>query len=363
MFSPLIILSMIDSTVIQKLTKLLHYVQRFGDHNYELLGELTGIENVGNVLSNLKVLVGPSPKLDSLGLSLFHTTIKLTRNSKVKPLDFYYLLDGIVVASLKDVLTSDTIILDVVFPMGRWDFVQILEMMSERGLIGNYKTYLEYRREVYPVDYSTFNFDTLTFERVILDKPREPFQLPDLTDEFKPDWIDVYTLGKKQENPLRSWNDIAESIGVTSDEVVDHYFNHVVGKGLVDAFYTYLGKTDFRMTLIVNDTSKEIARELSRIVTLLRISYLHNDKIYAFIVGQRHTLIDIMEFINKLSSAYHFSYEIYVHPITPLRDFVRTYSIPYEHFTKDNKWSITLKELKENFEKELSRVLEERKNT
>ncbi|ACP55035.1 hypothetical protein [Saccharolobus islandicus] len=353
---------MINSTVIQKLTKLLHYVQRFGDHNYELLGELTGIENAGELLSKLKVLVGASPRFSSLGLSLFHTTIKLSKDSGLQPLDFYYLLNGMIIASLKDVLTSNTIVLDVVFPRSRWDFVQILEMMSERGLIGNYKTYLEYRREVYPVDYSTFNFDTLTFERAILDKAREPFQLPDLTDDFKPDWIDIYTLGKKQENPLRSWNDIAGSIGVTSDEVVDHYFNHVVSKGLVDAFYTYLGKTDFRMTLIVNDINEDIARELSRIATLLRISYLHNDKIYAFIVGQRHMLIDIMEFINKLSSAYHFSYEIYVHPITPLRDFVRTYSIPYEHFTKDNKWSITLKELKENFEKELSRVLEERRN-
>ncbi|MEM3283961.1 MAG: hypothetical protein QXJ41_09590, partial [Saccharolobus sp.] len=59
-------LSMIDSTVVQKLSRLLHYVQRFGDHNYELLSELTGIENVRNVLSNLKVLVGPSPKFHSL---------------------------------------------------------------------------------------------------------------------------------------------------------------------------------------------------------------------------------------------------------------------------------------------------------
>ncbi|AKA75110.1 hypothetical protein SULI_10845 [Saccharolobus solfataricus] len=354
---------MIDSTVIQKLAKLLYYVQRFGDHNYELLGELSGIENVRDVLSKLKVLVGPSPKFHTLGLSLFRAIIKLSKDSKLQPLDFYHLLDGMIMASLKDVLTSDTTILDIVFPKGRWDFVQILELMSERGLISDYKTYLEYKREVYPVDYSTFNFETLTFEKVILDKPRESFQLPDLTDDFKPDWIDVYTFGKKQANPLRSWDEIGKALGLSSDEVVNHYFNHVVGKGMVDAFYTYLGKTDFRITLIVNDTNEDIAKELSRIVTLLRISYLHNDKIYAVIVGQRHMLIDIMEFINKLSSVYRFSYEIYVHPVTPLRDFVRTYSIPYEHFTKENKWSITFKELKDNFEKELNRVLEERKNT
>ncbi|MCH4816037.1 MAG: hypothetical protein QXY87_05550 [Saccharolobus sp.] len=354
---------MTDFSDIQKLAKLLHYVQRFGDHNHELLWKLTGIQDVKDVLSKLKVLVGPSPKFHTLGLSLFHTTIRLSKESKLQPLAFYYLLDGMITASLKDVLTNDTIILTAVFPKGRWDFVQILEMINEKGLIKDYKTYLEYKKEVYPVDYSTFNFDTLTFENAILDKPREPFQLPDLTDDFKPDWIDIYTLGKKQENPLRSWDEIAKSLDISTDEVVDHYFNHVVGKGLVDAFYTYLGKTDFRMSLIVNDTNEEIARELSRIVTLLRISYLHNDKIYAAIIGQKHMLLDIMEFINKLSSAYHFSYEIYVHPITPLKDFVRTYSIPYEHFTKDNKWSITLRELKENFEKELNRVLEERKNT
>ncbi|QXJ28994.1 hypothetical protein J5U23_01863 [Saccharolobus shibatae B12] len=353
-------LSMIDSTVVQKLARLLHYVQRFGDHNYELLSELTGIENVGNVLSNLKVLVIPSPKFHSLGLSLFHTTIKLSKDSKLQPLDFYYLLDGMIMASLKDVLTSDTIVLDVVFPRGRWDFVQILEMMNERGLIGNYKTYLEYKKEVYPVDYSTFNFETLTFERAILDKPREPFQLLDLTDGFKPDWIDLYTLGKKQEDPLMNWDEIAKSLDISTDEVVDHYFNHVVGKGLVDAFYTYLGKTDFRMSLIVNDTNEEIARELSRIVTLLRISYLHNDKIYAFIVGQNHMLVSILDFINSLSSKYNFAYEVYVHPLSPPMRYVISSSIPYEHFTKDNKWSITLRELKDNFEKELNRILSER---
>ncbi|MEM3234415.1 MAG: hypothetical protein QW125_13075 [Saccharolobus sp.] len=350
-------LSMIDSTVVQKLSRLLHYVQRFGDHNYELLSELTGIENVRNVLSNLKVLVGPSPKFHSLGLSLFHTTIKLSRDSKLQPLDFYYLLDGMIIASLKDVLTSNSVILDVVFPRGRWDFVQILELMSERGLIGNYKTYLEYKREVYPVDYSTFNFENLTFEKTILDKPREPFQLPDLTDGFKPDWIDLYTLGKKQADPLRSWDEIAESIGVTTDEVVDHYFDHVVGKGLVDAFYTYLGNLDFRMSLIVNDTNEEIVRELSRIVTLLRISYLHNDKIYAFIVGQRHMLYPIIEFVNSLAFQYKFIHEIYLHPLSPPHKYVLAASIPYEHFTKDNKWSITLHELKETFEEGFTKIV------
>ncbi|QGA54195.1 hypothetical protein GFS03_06230 [Sulfolobus sp. E5-1-F] len=353
---------MTDSINSENLAKLLHYVQRFGDHNYDLLRELTGIENIRDVLSKLKILVGPSPKFHTLGLSLFHTTIKLSKDSALQPVDFYYLFDGMIIASLRDVLTSDTIVLDVVFPRGRWDFVQILEKMSESELVKDYETYLEYKREIYPVDYSAFNFESLMFERAILDKPREPFQLPDLSDGFSPDWVDIYALGKKQEDPLSSWDEIAKSLGVSVDEVIYHYFNHVVGRGLVDAFYTYLGKLDFRISLIVNDVNDEIVRELSRIVTLLRVSYLHNDKIYAFIVGQRHMLLDILGFVNKLSSAYHFSYDVYVHPITPLRDFVRTYSIPYEHFTKENKWSITLRELKENFEKELNRLLEQRKS-
>ncbi|QGA53997.1 hypothetical protein GFS03_05105 [Sulfolobus sp. E5-1-F] len=339
-----------------KLSKLLYYVQRFGDHNYDLLSKLTGIENVKGVLSMLKILVAPTPRFSSLGISLFHTTVKL-KDFTLKPKDFYYLLDGMIMASLRDAMINNTIILDVVFPRGRWDFVQILEKMSEMGLIKDYETYLEYKREIYPVDYSAFNFESLTFERAILDKPREAFQLPDLSDDFSPDWVDIYALGKKQENPLRSWDEIARSIGVTTDEVIYHYFNHVVGRGLVDAFYTYLGKLDFRISLIVNDVNDEIVRELSRIVTLLRVSYLHNDKIYASIVGQRHMLYPIIEFINSLSFEYKFVHEIYLHPLSPR--YVMTASIPYEHFTKENKWSITLRELKENFEKEFSRILKE----
>ncbi|MEM0082834.1 hypothetical protein [Saccharolobus sp.] len=344
---------MTDST---KLAKLLYYVQRFGDHNYELLNELTGIENVSDILSKLKVLVTPTPRFSSLGLSLFHTIIKL-KDFSLGTKDFYYLLDGMIMASLRDALRNNTIILDIVYLKGRWDWVQILEMANERQLIGDYKTYLEYKREVYPVDYSTFNFENLTFEKTILDKPREPFQLPDLTDGFKPDWIDLYTLGKKQENPLMSWDEIAKSLDISTDEVVDHYFDHVVGKGLVDAFYTYLGNLDFRMSLIVNDTNEEIVRELSRIVTLLRISYLHNDKIYAFIVGQRHMLYPIIEFVNSLAFQYKFIHEIYLHPLSPPHKYVLAASIPYEHFTKDNKWSITLHELKETFEEGFTKIV------
>ncbi|WP_338602560.1 hypothetical protein V6M85_02470 [Sulfolobus tengchongensis] len=346
----------------RNLSKLLHYLQRFGDHNQALLEQLTGIKNVNEIISQLKPLVIPSPRSDRLGLQLFHTIIKLPKGSKLQPLDFYYLMDGMILASLKDVITNNTLVLDVLYPIGRWDFIQLLEMLQEKGLIDEFKSHMEYKKEVYPVDYSTFNFESLTFESSILDKPREPFQLPDLADGFKADWVDVVVLGKKQANPFRSWDEVANSLGISRDDVVFHYFDHVIGKGLVDAFYVYLGKIDFRLTLIIDDVRDEIVRELSRIVTLLRVSYLHDDKIYAFIIGQNHMLLEITQFISKLSSNYNFSYKLYVHPLTPLRDFARTYSIPYEHFTKENKWSISLRELKDNLEKELARILQREVN-
>ncbi|MEM3353732.1 MAG: hypothetical protein QXW16_07105, partial [Saccharolobus sp.] len=74
------------------------------------------------------------------------------------------------------------------------------------------------------------------------------------------------------------------------------------------------------------------------------------------IIGQNHMLLGILKFINELSSNYKFTYEIYVHPITPQLDYVSAYSIPYEHFTKNGRWEIDSKELMYNLDKELTKL-------
>jgi hypothetical protein len=143
---------------------------------------------------------------------------------------------------------------------------------------------------------------------------------------------------------------------LSGSDVVFHDFDHVVGRDLVDA---YVGRVDFRISLLVHDVNDDVVRELTRIPTLLRVSYLHNDKMYFYIIGQKHMFVKITEVINTLSRKYHFNYDLYLHPITPSRDYVRTYSIPYEHFSKEGKWIISEEELLNVFEKELARIKKE----
>ncbi|MFP3202919.1 hypothetical protein [Acidianus hospitalis] len=80
---------------------------------------------------------------------------------------------------------------------------------------------------------------------------------------------------------MRSWDDIGKVVGLSGSDVVFHYFDHVVGRDLVDA---YVGRVDFRISLLVHDVNDDVVRELTRIPTLLRVSYLHNDKMYFYII-------------------------------------------------------------------------------
>ncbi|MBB5254116.1 hypothetical protein [Sulfurisphaera ohwakuensis] len=121
-------------------------------------------------------------------------------------------------------------------------------------------------------------------------------------------------------------------------------------------FYAYVGRFDFRISLLTHDVSDDAVRELTRIPKLLRVSYLHNDKMYFYIIGQDHMFVKITEFINTLSNNYDFVYDLHLHPITPSMNFSVASSIPYEHFSKEGKWIISEEELLNVFEKELARI-------
>jgi len=88
---------------------------------------------------------------------------------------------------------------------------------------------------------------------------------------------------------------------LSENDVRFHYFDHVVGRGLVDAFYAYVGRVDFRISLLVHDVNEDVVKELTSIPTLLKmISCLHNDKMYFYIAGQNYMFVKITEFINTL---------------------------------------------------------------
>ncbi|WP_225968861.1 hypothetical protein [Saccharolobus islandicus] len=86
---------------------------------------------------------------------------------------------------------------------------------------------------------------------------------------------------------------------MSENDVRFHYFDHVTNRGLVDAFYTVVRIT-FRISLLIHDVNEDVVKELTRIPTLLRISYLHNDKMYFYIAGQNYMFVKITEFINTL---------------------------------------------------------------
>jgi len=70
--------------------------------------------------------------------------------------------------------------------------------------------------------------------------------------------------------------------------------------GLVDAFYTYVVRITFRISLLIHDVNEDVVKELTSIPTLLMISCLHNDKMYFYIAGQNYMFVKITEFINTL---------------------------------------------------------------
>ncbi len=343
-----------------KLIDIIHLIERFGYDNVELLKELSGIENIEdyiNFLEEKRIGVSPLPNFKRLGLTFYYTVVDLNR--KLNLVDFYYLLDGFPSSILRDVIVTKKVIMGVLFPSGKWTFMQILDYLrDEIGLINDYKVYMEYEREVYSINYERFNFNELKFnDNFILDKPREPIYLRYLDDDFKPDWHDVVMIGKRQERVNLSFEQIAKALDVSVDEVRHHYYDHVIGKSLIDAFYVYLGKYDYRITLIMNTVKKEVAKELTRIPTLMRISYLHNDKTYALIVGQNHVLLDILSFINKLSYNYDFTYDIFIHPLNPFREYMVSASLPYEHFSKEGRWEISLDEMMISMKSALANIL------
>jgi DNA-binding Lrp family transcriptional regulator len=77
--------------------------------------------------------------------------------------------------------------------------------------------------------------------------PREPFELPDLTEGFSPDDLDVKILRKKQEKSVSSLKDLSSLLGVSFKDVLYYTQAHVIGKGLIKGYNVYLYKPDFRL--------------------------------------------------------------------------------------------------------------------
>ncbi|AWR95314.1 AsnC family protein [Acidianus brierleyi] len=324
-----------------EISKVLYYVQRFGDLSPKLITALSGIKEATKIIENLKekykMLPYPIERADKLNLKRYYVEVYFSKN--IDLLKLYEAFNGITVAINRDMLNDKKYIIGIMYSKNA-DFIRGLEYLVDIGLIHYYELYEEEEKQVYPIDYSTFDFEKGKFSEDFIKNPRQPFELPDLSDNFKPDEIDIKILGKKQEQNDFTLKDISSSLGIPFKEVLYHYQAHVVGRGLISAYHVFLGKFDFKMSLIY-DSDEEVDNALSRIPTLISISHLSDNTSKATLVAQSHMLYKILEFITRIQKDSKISFTI--HPLFPPFEYSLTASIPYEHFNK--KWEFNVEEL------------------
>jgi len=314
-------------------SKVLYYVQRFGDLNPKIVGALGKLHNAEHIINALKsrnkLFVSLSPRHISLGLKFY--IVYSIANPRILLSNLYNILDNIPYLLAKNVMNPKELIIGLVYTK-QPSFIRGLEALVSAGVIKYYEVYEETQRLEYPIDYSSFDFKEWKYRNNFLVSEREPFDFPDLSDDFYPDTYDVTILGKKQAHPTYSLKDISQSTRIPFKDVLYHYQNHIVGKGLISVYRVLLFIPDYRISIFFKD-DKDLISELSRIPTLLYISK-SEEMDYAMIVGQNYMLFDILNYLNSLSEKYT-DISIKVHPNNS--NYSLTASIPYEHF--NGKWN------------------------
>ncbi|AWR95241.1 AsnC family protein [Acidianus brierleyi] len=314
-------------------SKVLYYVQRFGDLNSQVIGALSKVKSTKTIIDELrlkkKLFVSLSPRHRSLGLKYY--IAYAIGNYNISLLNVYNILDEIPVVIARNIMNPKELVMGLVYTTHP-SFIRGLEALVSAGVIKYYEVYEETQRLEYPIDYSSFDFKEWKYRNNFLVSEREPFDFPDLSDDFYPDTYDVTILGKKQAHPTYSLKDISQSTRIPFKDVLYHYQNHIVGKGLISVYRTYLFPIDYRISIFFKD-DKDLISELSRIPTLLYISK-SEEMDYAMIVGQNYMLFDILNYLNSLSEKYT-DISIKVHPNNS--NYSLTASIPYEHF--NGKWN------------------------
>lgn len=212
------------------------------------------------------------------------------------------------------------------------NFVRVLENLIDQSLIYYYELNKIDETLVYPFDYSKFNFDLGEFEG-IGEKERVPFELVDLSDDFKLDYYDMVILGKKQARTVFSLKDISSFFKMPFKEALKHYQGHVIGKGLIFAYIVTLTIPDYR--LLVKFKNDDVLNYLTRIPEFYSAFKLDDGSYIGHILGRNSTLIKYLEFISEAKRKFDDDITVNIHPAD--KDHIYTASIPYEHY-ENGKW-------------------------
>ncbi len=310
-------------------TKLLYYLQRFGDLNPLVIGAISGIKDPVKLISELKsrftFRAYPFVREELLGLKKYAVTLYFRKHVTLENIN--HIFDGTLSYALRDLLNPNIVNLSVYY--NNSSFIKILDILLDKDIIYYYDVKEIKNTMIYPFDYSHFNYGKGEFEG-ISERGRFPFELPDLSDDFKPDYHDIVILGKKQARADFSLKDISRVLNLPFKEVLKHYQEHVIGKGLISAYVVALTKSDYR--LIVKFNEEETLHYLSRIPEFYSAYKLDDGSYIGHIRGRNSTLIKYLEFISQAKR--EDDIRVNIHPIE--KDYVFTASIPYEHY--NGRW-------------------------
>ncbi|QKR00650.1 hypothetical protein GWK48_09875 [Metallosphaera tengchongensis] len=325
-----------DSRVI---ARVLQYVQHLGDLNPRIIGALSGVRNAEEILGNLRNLYGLNPlaRWEALGLDYFY--IEMKANPKISLLDLYNVMDGHLVLIARNDRYPERIKSLFYFPTGI-EFQSLFEKMVDNYIISEYSIHKMKKIMYYAMDFSELDFVSLRFKKSIVDYPRDPLELPNISDGFKPDWLDLFIIGKKQEINTISLKEIAKLAGVPYRNALYHYQKHVIGKGLVRGNAFRIKDLQNIRVILTFGKNEEVIKDLSKILTLSYAFETSDNKVIANVYCDDYFLGDVLDYISYTMWKHKHNIDVSVHAFLPRFKYLLTASIPYEHYDKHGKWVV-----------------------
>ncbi|BBL47322.1 MULTISPECIES: hypothetical protein [Metallosphaera] len=339
-----------DATI----SRVLMYIQRFGDLNPRILGALAHNKNMDSVIKLIKeefsLNVSYIARYKSIGLKALFLLVNA--DPRIELVDIYEIFDGYPVFVERDQTRNEKLIIGLTIPPKfENDIVNIINELEQRGVF-DIIDFLNIEDSIqFTYDFSTYDFKLRRYKEQFLVEPREPVYFPDLSDGFEPDWIDLQIIGKKQERNFLSLKDIAKMIGENYRTVLRHYQEHIIGKGLISVFGIRLNGENQTRISIIFDENEDFLRELTRIPTLTHVHRLSKNKYYGIAFLEDSIASGILEYISQLKYKYHVDADVMIHPFEPRLKYLLAASIPYEHFTVDGRWTMDKQRIRDSIER------------
>lgn len=350
----------IDNYNYSDISKVLNAVQYFGDLNPKLLGAIIGVKEATGIMETLRkkstFSVTFFARETIMGLRKYFVSLKIPP-TLISLVDLYEVLDGFPSFIGRDFNSPENTIMIIPFPKGKTDFIRALEELADAGLVHNLIVRKFVRQYQFYTDFSTFDFEKNTFKENFLVQPRSPLILPDLSDGFRPDWLDLAIMGKKQGNNKRTLKEIASLLNVPYRVALKHYQEHIIGRSLVEGYVMRWDNSDGTRLTILFKRDENFLSELTRIPTLTHAADLDDGTSVAFIFADQHMIPGIMDYVAYLRLKFKMDAKVMVHLFKPRFKYLLAASIPYEHYTESRTWVYDLDKMLQRA-RELARKLE-----